>query len=149
MTDPIARLSRAPAFLRFAVVGGVGFLVNTAAFWIALNLLHLSKDTAWFVAFVPAVTFTWWGNRTITFQKYASSGGRDTLNEWALFAITNGFGAVVNYGVYEALIHWTPWPLRDPFVALACGVLTGMAFNFTLSKRLVFRRPLRPSAKQE
>ena len=42
------------AFLRFALVGGAGFLVNAGAFWIALHLLHLGKDVAWFFAFVPS-----------------------------------------------------------------------------------------------
>jgi putative flippase GtrA len=127
------------AFLRFALVGGAGFFVNAAAFWIALNVLHLGKDIAWFFAFVPAVTFTWWGNRTITFHEHASVGFRDTLYEWMRFVVANGFGALVNYAAYETLIHWALWPLNNPYAALAIGVLVGMVFNFTLSKRVVFR----------
>jgi putative flippase GtrA len=125
------------AFLRFALVGGAGFVVNAGALWIALHLLHLGKDVAWFFAFVPSVTFTWWGNRTFTFHEHASSGLRATLHEWARFVATNGFGAIVNYAAYEALIHWTA---VNPYIALAAGVLAGLAFNFTLSKRLVFRK---------
>ena len=125
------------AFARFALVGGAGFFVNAGAFWIALHLLHLSKDVAWFFAFVPAVTFTWWGNRTFTFHEHASTGLRETLHEWARFVATNGFGAIVNYAVYEALIHWTG---MNAFIALAAGVLAGLVFNFTLSKRVVFRK---------
>lgn len=136
MNRAVAALSRLPAFLRFGLVGGAGFFVNAAAFWIALNVLHLGKDTAWFFAFAPAVTFTWWGNRTITFQEHASTGFRDTLHEWARFVATNAFGALVNFAVYEMLIHFTA---IDPLLALACGVLAGLVFNFTLSKRLVFR----------
>jgi putative flippase GtrA len=124
------------AFLRFALVGAAGFVVNEAALWIALHLLHLGKDAAWFFAFVPAVTFTWWGNRTFTFHEHASSGARAMLREWIRFVATNSFGALVNLAVYELLIHLTG---ADPLLALACGVLAGMAFNFTLSKRLVFR----------
>jgi putative flippase GtrA len=135
----VAALSRLPPFVRFGMVGGAGFFVNAAAFWIALNVLHLGKDVAWFFAFVPSVTFTWWGNRTITFHEHAGSGFRETLHEWARFVLTNGFGAIVNYATYEALIHWAPWPLNNPYTALALGVLAGMMFNFTLSKRLVFR----------
>ena len=125
------------AFARFALVGGAGFFVNAGAFWIALHLLHLSKDVAWFFAFVPAVTFTWWGNRTFTFHEHASTGLRETLHEWARFVATNGFGAIVNYAVYEALIHWTG---MNAFIALAAGVLAGLVFNFTVSKRVVFRK---------
>jgi putative flippase GtrA len=129
------------AFLRFALVGAAGFVVNEAALWIALNVLHLGKDAAWFFAFVPAVTFTWWGNRSFTFREHASTGARAMLNEWVRFVTTNSFGALVNLIVYELLIHLTT---VSPLLALACGVLAGMVFNFTLSKRLVFRVPPSP-----
>lgn len=124
------------AFLRFALVGAAGFVVNEAALWIGLHILHLGKDAAWFFAFVPAVTFTWWGNRSFTFREHASTGARAVLHEWARFVATNSFGALVNLVVYELLIHLTT---ASPLLALACGVLAGMVFNFTLSKRFVFR----------
>src|SRR6185437_3849488 len=111
-------------------------VVNEAALWIALNVLHLGKDVAWFFAFVPAVTFTWWGNRSFTFREHASTGARAMLNEWVRFVTTNSFGALVNLVIYELLIHLTT---ASPLLALACGVLGGMLFNFTLSKRFVFR----------
>jgi putative flippase GtrA len=124
------------AFVRFALVGAAGFVVNEAALWVALHALHLGKDAGWFFAFVPAVTFTWWGNRTFTFRAHASTGTRAMLREWIRFVATNSFGALVNLAVYELLIHLMG---ADPLLALACGVLVGMVFNFTLSKRLVFR----------
>ena len=124
------------AFLRFALVGAAGFVVNEAALWIALHILHLGKDAAWFFAFVPAVTFTWWGNRSFTFREQASTGARAMLHEWVRFVATNSFGALINLVVYELLIHLTT---ASPLLALACGVLAGMVFNFTLSKRFVFR----------
>jgi putative flippase GtrA len=131
------RLSRLPAFLRFALVGGAGFVVNEAALWVALHLLHMGKDAGWFFAFVPAVTFTWWGNRTFTFREHAGTGAKDMFREWMRFVVTNSFGALVNLAIYETLIHFTA---ADPLLALACGVLAGMVFNFVLSKNLVFQR---------
>jgi putative flippase GtrA len=123
-------------FLRFALVGAAGFVVNEAALWIALHFVHLGRDAAWFFAFVPAVTFTWWGNRSFTFREHASIGGRAMLHEWVRFVTTNSFGALVNLVIYELLIHLTT---VSPLLALACGVLAGMVFNFTLSKKFVFR----------
>jgi putative flippase GtrA len=120
------------------MVGGAGFVVNAAALWVAQNLLHLPKDLAWFFAFAPAVTFTWWGNRTFTFHEHASRGARAMLREWAHFVVANGFGALVNYATYEVVIHFTS---LSTYVALAAGVLVGLVFNFTLSKRIVFRPP--------
>jgi putative flippase GtrA len=133
----VAELSRLPPFARFALVGGAGFVVNEAMLFLAIHAL--GKDAAWFAAFVPSVTFTWWGNRTLTFAEHAS---HDRLKEWARFVATNSIGAVLNLATYEALIHFTA---LDPLLALACGVLVGMVFNFTLSKRLVFKKPPSPT----
>jgi putative flippase GtrA len=49
------------------------------------------------------------------------------------------FGAAANFAVYALLIGYAPWPFKVPYIALLFGVLVGMVFNFTLSKKLVFR----------
>ena len=126
-------------FLRFAAVGGAGFFVNEAALLLAKELLHAGDKLSWFIAFAPAVTFTWWGNRTITFHEHKSTGHAGMLGEWARFVATNSLGAVANFAVYALLIGYAPWPLKVPYVALFFGVLVGLVFNFTLSKKLVFR----------
>jgi putative flippase GtrA len=94
----------------------------------------------WFIAFVPAVTFTWWGNRNLTFADQASGGPAGMLAEWARFVATNSLGAAANFAVYALLIGFAPWPLNVPYLALAVGILVGLVFNFTLSKKLVFRK---------
>jgi putative flippase GtrA len=132
------RLS-ASRFLRFAVVGAAGFFVNEAALALAHEFLGAGPHAGWFIAFVPAVTFTWWGNRKLTFADQASDGHVGMLAEWARFVATNGIGAAANFAVYAALIGYAPFPLDIPYVALAVGILVGLVFNFTLSKKLVFR----------
>jgi putative flippase GtrA len=125
-------------FLRFAIVGGFGFLVNEAALWLALNLLHLNKYGAGLFSFFCAVTFTWWGNRLLTFRDAAAHGARAMLEEWAKFVAANAFGFAVNYGVYAACLAFAPSPLNSPYVALGLGTIAGLVFNFTLSQKLVF-----------
>ena len=134
-----ARLGRLPQFLRFAAVGGAGFVVNAVAFYVALDMIGLGKNASWLFAFVPAVTFTWWGNRMLTFPDRAGRGMTAIVREWGKFVATNGFGALVNYLTYFSALNWTPAPFDNPFIALAAGVLTGLVFNFTLSKWFVFR----------
>jgi putative flippase GtrA len=129
----------ASKLVRFGAVGGAGFVVNEAALVIAKTLLHLGDHSAWLFGFAVAVTFTWWGNRTFTFHEHKSAGHRGMLAEWARFVATNSFGAIANYGVYALLVEFAPWPLKVPYLALFFGVLVGMVFNFTLSKKLVFR----------
>ena len=136
----IARI-RDSQFLRFAVVGGTGFFVNEAVLFAAIRFLRAGPHTGWIVAFLVTVTYTWWGNRKLTFRSDAARGGRAVALEWARFVMANALGALVNYAIYEALITFAGAPLNSPYIALACGTLAGLLFNFTLSKRLVFRAP--------
>ena len=129
----------ASRFLRFALVGGAGFFVNEAALLLAKVYLGAGDHLGWLIAFAPAVTFTWWGNRKLTFADKASTHHIGILTEWARFVATNALGAAANFLVYSALIAYAPPPLDIPYIALAIGILVGLAFNFTLSKRLVFR----------
>lgn len=129
----------APRFLRFAAVGAAGFAVNEAALWIALRGLGLNPYAGGVVSFLAAATFTWWGNRRLTFRDRAGRGWRAAGSEWLRFLAANGLGFAVNYAVYAALISLSPSPLNSPFLALAFGTCAGLALNFTLSSRLVFR----------
>lgn len=126
-------------FLRFALVGAAGFLVNEAALWGALTILHAGKYLAGLIAFAVAVTFTWWGNRKLTFGDRARHGATGMAIEWMQFVLANGAGFAINYSVYAVLITLAPFPFGIPYVALACGTIAGLILNFVLSSRIVFR----------
>lgn len=134
-----ARLSRW-RFLRFATVGAAGFGVNEIALAAFIKLAGLDPYTAGIASFFVAATFTWWGNRLLTFREHAAGWGRGLFEEWARFIAANGLGFLVNYAVYAGLITFAPSPFGVPFVALAFGTIAGLALNFTLSSRFVFRR---------
>ena len=123
--------------IRFGLVGTAGFVVNEAALWVMLTLVHLDRYTAQIPAFFVAVTFTWWGNRVLTFREHAAQ--TSLLREWAKFVVANGLGAVANYLLYASLVGFGPYPVNIPYIALAAGTLLGLVFNFTMSKRFVFR----------
>lgn len=127
-------------FLRFGAVGAAGFVVDEAVLTVLHLLLGLDPYSARAVSIFCAATFTWCGNRTFTFAEHAASGGAgQVLREWGTFMLANGVGALVNYGVYSACVRFAPMPLGHPLIATAIGVGVGMVFNFTLSKRFVFR----------
>ena len=48
----------------------------------------------------------------------------------------------MNVGLYSTLVRFAPPPVNNLYVALVVGVLAGLIFNFTLSKKLVFKGPL-------
>jgi putative flippase GtrA len=53
--------------------------------------------------------------------------------------LTNGLGALANFGCYYALVKHVPAPLGNPLLANVVGTLVGLVFNFTVSSRVVFR----------
>lgn len=138
MIKLFSRLYHHP-FIRFGFIGGLGFFVNEAALLFAHYVLHSGPRLSWLIAFFPAVTFTWWGNRTVTFTDRASHGAAAMVMEWIRFILANSIGAAANYLTYELLIDFAPTPFSQPWLALIAGVLVGMLFNFTLSAKLVFR----------
>jgi putative flippase GtrA len=142
----------ASKLVRFGLIGALGMPVNLAALAVAKELLGLHDLLAWFVGFLTAVTFTWWGNRTFTFHEHKSAGHKGIAAEWLRFFLTNSFGAGANWVVYALLLWWAPWPLvllradLRAYPALCVGVLVGLIFNYSLSKKLVFR-PKAPLAR--
>jgi putative flippase GtrA len=127
-------------YLRFGLVGSCGFAVDETILTILHYGIGLDRYSSRAVSIFCAATFTWWGNRNLTFAEHATTGGlRDLAGEWLKFMLANGIGALVNYSVYTLLVSFAPYPLDNPLVATAAGVAVGLVFNFTLSKRFVFR----------
>ena len=127
--------------LRFAVIGALGMPVD----WIVLQLMvhwgtgpYLGRILSWFCA----ATFTWAGNRYFTFATKRALTILGTGKEWLRFLAANAVGGLVNVGLYSVLVRFAPPPFNNLTVALACGVLLGLAFNYTLSKKVVFKGPL-------
>ncbi|MBW8709391.1 MAG: GtrA family protein [Alphaproteobacteria bacterium] len=136
----VERLKRL-SILRFAVIGALGMPVD----WSVLQLMvhlgsgpYLGRLLSWFCA----ATFTWTGNRYFTFAATRARGFLATGREWLRFLAANAVGGLVNVGLYSVLVRFAPPPLNDLTVALVFGVLLGLAFNFTLSKKVVFKGPI-------
>jgi putative flippase GtrA len=127
------------SFIRFALVGGAGYLVNAAALTILTRTLYLDAAPALAGAIFVAMCFTWAGNRYLTFGARRARGLRGMTEEWLRFVGANLLGAVVNYAVALSLLRYGPGWLHNLYVAQACGVLAGLVFNFTLSSLVVFR----------
>jgi putative flippase GtrA len=125
--------------MRFAVVGTAAFVVDTTVLYVALWAgLGLYSGRA--VSYVVAATFTWYGNRSITFATHAH-GMTAVAAEWVRFLLTNLVGGAVNYAVYAALVSQSEFVRAYPVLAVAAGSIAGLSVNFTLSKLLVFRAP--------
>lgn len=126
-------------FLRFAVVGSGGFVVDESVLFVMQRFVGLDPLTGRVISILAAMTFTWWGNRNLTFHDHKAFGAAAMAREWIRFVAANLLGALINYGSFAALVHFAPAPANNAYLATAIGVAVGLLFNFTLSKRLVFR----------
>jgi putative flippase GtrA len=129
-----ARAATLMQFLRFGVVGTVGFVVDTAVLYAGLAVgLGLYSGRA--VSYVAAATTTWALNRAWTFR---GQGEGPVARQWALFLVVNLIGFACNYGTYAALVASVPVVAEAPVIGVAAGALAGMIGNFLLSRRYVF-----------
>lgn len=120
----------------FGVVGVIGLLVDMAVVWLCLRGAGLNPYLARVVSFLAAATTTWALNRSFTFRGARPEAAH---RQWAKFLAANAVGGVVNYGVYAALVSGVAFFAAVPEAAVAVGSLSGLGFNFTASRALVFR----------
>jgi putative flippase GtrA len=121
------------SWIRFAIVGALGFLVDASALTLAL-FLGADFFGGRVVSFLCAVTATWYANRTFTF----SSKDPRLLREWFRFLSANAVGGLANYSIYAVLVSTIPLCEAHPTLAVAAGSIAGLAINFTLSRQFVF-----------
>jgi putative flippase GtrA len=121
-----------PAFLRFVVVGGIGFVVD-AGLLEALRALGAPALAARVPAICGALVVTWLLNRTFSF----GTKTRPSLAEFLAYASVSAVSAAVNYLIFTVLV------LADlhPIAAVAIATAITMVLNFTGYRKLVFRRP--------
>lgn len=129
-----ARWAAVQQFLRFGAVGTTGMLTDTAVIYATRAWLGLYGAGA--LSYLVAATWTWQLNRRWTFHNAA----RGSLHrQWALFMTVNLVGLVFNRGTYAALVTWSDVCAAHPVLAVGAGGLAGMFWNFSLSRRVVFR----------
>jgi len=126
-------------FLRFGVVGTVGFVVDAAVLLLAIAA-GFGPYGGRVLSYLAAATTTWALNRVWTFRAAGGTGGRQSVaGQWVRFLAVNLIGFAANYGTYALLIANVPAVAASPVLGVAAGALVGMFGNFALSRRYVFR----------
>jgi putative flippase GtrA len=123
-------------FLRFGVVGVVGFVVDAVVLTAAITF-GLGPWLGRALSYLLGATTTFGLNRAWTWR----GTPRDAVGRrWAMFLAVNLVGFACNYGAYAALITSVPLVAANPVLGVAAGSLAGMLGNFFLSRRFVFGR---------
>ncbi len=122
--------------MRFSVVGGAGFLVDSAVLLVLTELLGLGPFIARVPSFLAAATVTWWFNRSWTFEQ---SIHRPMLGQWIQYLFAMKGGALVNFLVYSGALMASNTIYSYPVLGVALGSIAGLAVNYSLAARLVFK----------
>jgi putative flippase GtrA len=130
-------LRLAGEFLRFGIVGTLGFVVDSG---VLLAGIAVGLGPWWgrALSYLAAATTTFALNRAWTFRDRARGAQRHPARQWALFLLVNLAGFVGNYGAYAALMTASQIVAAHPVLGVAAGSIVGLAVNFVLSRRIVF-----------
>lgn len=130
------RLRLLGELFRFGAVGVAGFIVDAGVLTLGIH----AGTGPWAgraLSYLAAATFTFGLNRAWTFR--TADRSRSVVHDWGMFLLVNLAGFVCNYGSYAVLIAGVPLVAENPVLGVAAGSLAGMAGNFMLSRRFVFR----------
>ena len=124
--------------LKFALVGGVGFLTDISVLRVALRVLHLTPFEGRALSLACAMQVTFLINGLFVFRCLTRhSCGR----QWLAYMGSNGVGNLINYLVFAGLVaSRLPQVSRNGW-ALVIGSLIAYAFNFACARLMVFGRP--------
>jgi putative flippase GtrA len=124
-----------PQFLRFCLTGGLGTITNLVIFFLCADKAGFPAAPVSVLCFVIAATQNYIVNEKWTFN----TGVKRKLSprRWGAFVSSSLAGLAVNLVVMEAVLYFFTLPYK--FIAQAIGILFGLALNYVLSKKLVFK----------
>lgn len=133
-------------FIKFAIVGGTTFVIDSAIFYtLKLTILEPKPVTAKVIAGIVAVIASYVLNREWSFR---DRGGRERHHEALLFFAFSGVGVLLSmaplwvssyvFGLRVPTVSLTVENIADFISAYVIGNLLQMAFRFWAFRRWVF-----------
>lgn len=121
-------------FLRFCVVGTIGFFVDAGVLQALVFGAGLNPYAARVASFLAAASVTWWLNRRYTFDVAHAP----TRREWARYVSLMMLGALTNYGAYAIAISVWDLARAHLWIGVAIGSIAGLGVNYATSRAFVF-----------
>jgi putative flippase GtrA len=132
--DLLARSGLSHDFIRFGIVGTLGFVWDTATVYAVKDFAGLYVAGA--CGFVVAATINWAINRFWTFRHLAHAAAHRQLLQ---FLAVNSIGFIFNRGTFFTLVTISLRCREYPVLAIIAGSVAGLIFNYFLSKKFVFK----------
>lgn len=127
-------------FLLFCLAGAIGFLVDVGVLYAVAPLAGWYAGRV--VSFLAAASATWQVNRRLAFAD-ATAQSRGGWRQYLRYLASMLGGAVVNYGVYAATLHFLAFG-HAAAIGVALGSVAGLAVNFLTARFLIFS-PAQPT----
>lgn len=124
--------------LKFAAVGGLGFLTDISVLHLGLHVLRLSPLAGRAISLTCAMQVTFLVNGLVVFR---CLDWKRWPRQWLGYMAANGLGNLINYLVFAALIGSRLPQVSRTGWALVIGSVLAYAFNFLCVRLLVFGRP--------
>ena len=123
-------------FIKFMITGGLGTVTNLIIFFLCVDIAKLPEIPVSIGCFLIAATQNYFINHKWSFRQ--NTPQPISLKKWFLFISGSIIGLAINICVMRFML----WQFKLPWksIAQACGIATGMIFNFIVSKVIVFRR---------
>jgi len=122
-------------FLRFCLVGTLGFFVDSGALILVTRTGVLGSMAGRVLSFLVAVSVTWVLNRRFTFRSRAAA------KSLVPYIALTSLGALLNLGIYRLWIAVFGEASEMLVLGVAAGSIAALAFNFLVSKHVVFQTP--------
>lgn len=121
-------------WLRFNLVGAMGFVLQTAVLWLLVRRMDVRTPVAIAIAVLAAVSHNFFWHECFTWPGLPRE---ERLRRWLSFHLSTGLVSVIsNLGVTMAVIAATGLSATMAN-AIAVGVVS--IANFWISERVVFR----------
>lgn len=130
------RFPRLMEVFQFLVVGSCGLVVDLF-FYFTLLFLGAPHLVARGISYWPALTFNWFFNRVMTFKERPK---KPPLKQWVFYAASSCVAFAINWGTYAWLTTHLDFFTHYKIIALFCGVLVGMVFNFIIASTIIFKQ---------
>ncbi|WP_035719910.1 GtrA family protein [Gordonia shandongensis] len=152
LPEPVRRIVlRHSELIKFAIVGGTTFVVDTLVYFIlAFTILEPKPSVARVISGVVAVILSYILNREWAFK---NRGGRERHHEAALFFLISGIGVLIataplflgnNVFNMRENIHGLELAIVDFILGMIIGNLLGMGFRFWALRKFAFPEDQRP-----
>ena len=132
--------SMATDFARFAIVGGIGFVVDAGILTALVSWFGFNVYASRAVSFTAAVLATWALNRQWVFGDWKARHARAVGAEYLRYVVVQTVGALTNLAVFVAVLAALPNLIRYPVIPLAIGAIAGLLVNFAGARLWVFTR---------